>query len=293
MWLSPAHWEWIIMAKSTTTPANAPTGAPASGFDRIRGWVIGLTGVLVVLPALLNGGLDIYAALAKLPKTESERLNVELFKKYFNKQPVAAFPVPIRRTDGTVEVRFSVFDEGDIFVEFGKFTQWFPFPKNETAGVGLSFLGLAHAEQTSKMRGLGQYKQQEAYDASGNVVRERQWENGVREWQRLNPRTGDILEKKVTRVPATGAAKPADEPSAGANAGASEVNKRATLSQFAPIDLEALLNAPRPVPNTAKAAKQGSSCVTPSGSCGLLYPLPPDSACSCENAYGSVAGRSK
>jgi hypothetical protein len=280
------------MAKSATTPVNAPTGAPASGLERIRGWLIGLTGVLVVLPALINGGLDIYTALAKLPKTESERLNVELFKKYFNKQPVAAFPVPIRRTDGTVEVRFSVFDEGDIFVEFGKFTQWFPFPKNETAGVGLSFLGLAHAEQATKMRGLGQYKQQEAYDANGNVVRERQWENGVREWQRLNPRTGDILEQKVTRAPSAGAAKPGDDPSAGA----SDVNKRATLSQFAPIDLEALLNAPRPVPNTAnpaKQAKQGSSCVTPSGGCSLLYPLPPDSACSCDNGYGSVAGRAK
>ncbi len=279
------------MAKSATTQGNAPTGAPASGFERIRGWVIGLTGVLVVLPALLNGGLDIYTALARLPKTESERLNVELFKKYFNKQPVAAFPVPIRRTDGTVEVRFSVFDEGDIFVEFGKFTQWFPFPKNETAGVGLSFLGLAHAEQTGKMRGLGQYKQQEAYDANGNVLRERQWENGVREWQRLNPRTGDILEQKVTRPAPAPAdpAKPADQPSAGA----SEVNKRATLSQFAPIDLEALRNTPRPVPNSAKQAKLGSSCVTPHGSCSLLYPLQPDSACSCENGYGSVAGRAK
>lgn len=276
------------MAKSASQ-ANAPTSAPVGGFDRVRGWLIGLTGVLVVLPALINGGLDIYTALAKLPKTESERLNVELFKKYFNKQPVAAFPVPIRRTDGTVEVRFSVFDEGDIFVEFGKFTQWFPFPKSETASVGLSFLGLAHAEQTGKMRGLGQYKQQEAYDPNGNVLRERQWDNGVREWQRLNPRTGDILEQKVTRAPSTGAAKPAEDP----GAGASDVNKRAALSQFAPIDLEALRNTPRPLPNSTKQARLGSSCVTPHGSCSLLYPLQPDSACSCENAYGSVAGRAK
>ncbi|MBJ7308790.1 hypothetical protein ACFOLJ_25845 [Rugamonas sp. CCM 8940] len=281
------------MAK-IATHASAQAGAPASGFERIKAWLIGLTGVLVVLPALINGGLDIYTALARLPKTESERLNVELFKKYFNKQPVAAFPVPIRRSDGTVEVRFSVFDEGDIFVEFGKFTQWFPFPKSETGGLGLSilglpFLGLAHAEQTGKMRGLGQYQQQDSYDANGNVVRERQWENGVREWQRLNPRTGDILERKLTRPAPADAAKPADKPGAGDG----EVNKRATLSQFAPIDLEALRNTPRPAPQAAKQVKLGSSCVTRSGTCSLLYPLEPDSPCSCESGYGSVAGRTK
>ncbi len=60
------------MATSTARPTD---------FDRARAWIAGLTGVLVVVPALINAGIDIYAAFAKLPKTEAERATVELFKK--------------------------------------------------------------------------------------------------------------------------------------------------------------------------------------------------------------------
>lgn len=67
----------------------------------------------------------------------------------------------------------------------------------------------------------------------------------------------------------------------------------APTSGFAPIDLEAMRNTPRPPPNAARQAKLGSSCVTPHGSCSLLYPLQPDSACICVNGYTSVAGRAK
>src|SRR5215831_7175778 len=52
-------------------------------------------------------------------RSESERINVELFKKYFNKQPVTVLPVPIKRSNGTVDVRFSIYDEGDVYVEIG------------------------------------------------------------------------------------------------------------------------------------------------------------------------------
>jgi hypothetical protein len=91
----------------------------SSVWSKAKGWIVGLTAILVVLPALINTGIDVRKAVLNIPKTDAERTNLELFKKYFNKPPVTAFPVPIKHSLGTVEAKFSIYDEGDIFVEYG------------------------------------------------------------------------------------------------------------------------------------------------------------------------------
>ena len=45
--------------------ASPRRGIPSS--LGLKGWIVKITGVLVVLPALLNAGYDVYAAAAKVP----------------------------------------------------------------------------------------------------------------------------------------------------------------------------------------------------------------------------------
>jgi hypothetical protein len=239
-----------------------------SQFDVARKWIVGLTSVLVVIPALVNGGIDIYSSLAKLPKSEAERTNVALFKKYFNKQPVATFPVPIRQSNGTVEVRFAVYEEGDVFVEFGKFTQWFPFPSPDRRSGAFAFVGEAVA-QTAAVRGHGTYQQVERVDGNA-LVRERTFQNGVTERYRLDPRTGEVLEFSAQRSAAATAKPPP-----------------AAVSAFAPIDLDALRA------NRAAAPGTASICATQIGSCQMYRPVAAKSPCSCAGPNGAVPGVAK
>jgi hypothetical protein len=184
------------MTKSSGLPTN-------NKFDAAKKWVAGLTGVLVVIPSLVNAAVDIYSSFEKLPKTESERINVELFKKYFNKQPVTVLPVPIKRSNGTVEVRFSIYEEGDVYVEFGRFTQWFPFPDDsETKHASLSVVAQAFAAPVIKgidnsLRGIGNYKQADRFVGT-TLLRERNFQNGVTEQYRLDSLTGKILESSAS-----------------------------------------------------------------------------------------------
>ena len=190
-------------APPVTTTIEMPKPARARGqrslLDKAKMGVAGLTGLLLVVPALVNSGYDVYAALAKVPKTESQKINDELFKKYFNKQPVTRFPIPVKRDAGTVDVSFSVFDGGDIYIEFGKRSQWFPFPVLEKASLAnpMSLIGSAHAA-TPELMGSGTFQQSDRFEGS-KLIRERKWENGVLETLVIDPRSGTILERQVSK----------------------------------------------------------------------------------------------
>ena len=187
-------------------PATSPKTDPAAPeqpapFARLKVWITGLIGVLVVLPSLINAGLDVYSSLLKLPKTEAERINEKLFREYFGKQPVATVPVPIKQNNGVVEVRFAIYDKGDVFVEFGSFSQWFPFPSPEGAAktpVGFSLMSSAFAQSPAPMppQGTGSYQQTDRMQGEA-LQRERIYENGVIENQVIDTRSGDILNSSV------------------------------------------------------------------------------------------------
>jgi hypothetical protein len=236
------------------------------GFATVKTWLVGLTSVLVVIPAVINAGLDIYASLAKLPKSEAERTNVALFQKYFNKQPVAAFPVPIKQSNGTVEVRFSIYEEGDVFVEFGRFTQWFPFPGPAPAPVAFSVIGEAHAQANAAVKGFGSYQQTDRMQGNA-IVRERAFENGVTEKYVLNPASGDILEFSARR-------------DADANVGPG-------VAKLAPIDLDAIRQ------NRLPPQGRAAVCVTRAGSCQLQAAVAASSQCFCATATGAIGGVAK
>lgn len=174
--------------------------AKENGFDKIKSLFVGITGVFLVVPALINAGVDIYSSLAKVPKTEAEKINVELFKKYFNKPPVTAIPLPIKQHNGTVTVHFSVYEEGDIYVEYGLHSQWFPFPKNtasvEGPDIQFNMFSKAYADDSvESLQGFGKYQQNDSF-VGNQLLRERIWENGVKENLIIDPRTGQILSTK-------------------------------------------------------------------------------------------------
>jgi Protein of unknown function (DUF1353) len=180
-----------------------------TSFDRLKAWAIGLTGVLLVVPALINSGLDVYKAALKIPKTDAQKVNEEMFQKYFNKQPVIAAPIPITRDAAIVDAKFSIFDGGDIYVEFGKRTQWLPFPALDKKTTQIDFPSLissayAAIEQVG-LAGEGDFQQRDTYSGS-NIRRERVWGNGVVEILIIDPRTGiisnrEVQQRSVTALP--------------------------------------------------------------------------------------------
>lgn len=180
------------------TPPTPPAPEKPTPFSHMKGWLTGLVGVLVVLPSLINAGLDVYSSLLKLPKTEAERVNEKLFRENFGKQPVATVPVPIKQNNGIVEVRFQIYEKGDVFVEFGSFSQWFPFPSTQEDSakkpVGFSLMSSAFAQMpaSSPPQGMGRYQQNDKMQGE-TLVREKVYENGVVENQVIDTRSGDIL----------------------------------------------------------------------------------------------------
>lgn len=189
------------------TPDPAAPAAPAAAvsyFAHVKLWLTGLVGVLVVLPSLVNAGLDVYSSLLKLPKTEAERLNERLFRDNFGKQPVATIPVPIKQNNGLVEVRFQIYYKGDVFVQFGNFSQWFPFPSTEDGAkksAGFSLLSSAFAETPVPQppQGMGRYQQSDKMQ-DGAILREKIYENGVVESQVIDTRSGDIRDSSSRKI---------------------------------------------------------------------------------------------
>lgn len=127
----------VTVKLSNPANSNADPASPVAASVGRR--LAGVTAVLLSVPALINAAYDIYAALAKLPRTDAERVNAELFQKYFQKVPLVEMPIPIKHEVGTVEARFLVFEEGDVFVQFGRQTQWFAFPKAPSKAASNSF----------------------------------------------------------------------------------------------------------------------------------------------------------
>lgn len=241
---------------------------PKSGWNTARNWVVGLTGVLLVVPALINAGADIYVAYNKLPRTETEKANVELFEKYFGKEPVARLPLPIKDGAVTYEVKFSVYDGGDVFVEYGEMTQWFPFPKrNANATAGLSPIPSAVAQDLSQL--YGPYRQFDSIEGV-MLIRTRHYASGATEQQIIDMRSGQIVNYNVTPPPV--AAPPVED--------------LPPAAPFAGIDLE---QRQGPAPSTGMA----TSCQSAAGPCLLFQPMASGAPCYCMTPTGPAYGQTR
>jgi hypothetical protein len=100
----------------------------------IKGVVVALTALLVVVPALINSAHDVYNAVVRNPTNVYARTNDELFRKHFKDKPVLSQPLAIKTATQTAEMLLEVYENGDIFVKYGTFTQWFPVESLKAAG---------------------------------------------------------------------------------------------------------------------------------------------------------------
>lgn len=198
---------------ATTAPPSDLHPEPPDAEGRATRWkglLAGVTAVLVGVPSLVNAVYDVYVSVAKLPRTDVERVNAELFRKYFGKQPIVEMPVPVRNGIGTVQARFAVYEEGDVFVEFGKQTQWFAFPR-QASRRDLSLLDLlpsAHADPvgTPKPTPSVPAAKYRLYSQEGSVsgstwYRTRIYEDGRVEKSEIDMRTGKVLDVQLAPAP--------------------------------------------------------------------------------------------
>lgn len=246
---------------------------PTSGWGKVTSWIVGLTGVLVVIPSLINAGIDIYKALRNIPRTKTEKANVELFQKYFGKKPLATWPpLPVKQGAAVYEVKFSVWEEGDVFVEYGGMTQWFPFPRPSTAK--LTLVSDAYAQDYSQL--YGEYQQSDAIQGSF-LIRNRQYANGADEQQVIDMRTGQIIKHTVSPQTNSSLQKSSQQnaPFAGKH-----------IAPFAGIDLD----APKVVDQGA--APIATRCITPLGECVMVQPIPLGAQCYCQTPNGPIIGTS-
>jgi hypothetical protein len=246
-----------------------PNNLPAPSWDSLKKWVVGLSSVLVVVPALINSGIDVYKAALNVPRTDAEHANVKLFQKYWNKPPVATLPVPVKHKGATYEAKFSIFDEGDIYIEFGPFTQWFPFPEPAATkkAAGWSPISSAYAQSQDLSRVYGPFRQQDT--AQGYMLyRQRVYESGAVENFVIDKRTGAVVNYGVTQPPANAP------------------QNRNWVAPFAGIDLDRQLVSPQ--------ANQPLStmCVTPIGNCAMIQAGPRGVPCFCPTFQGPVSGMS-
>jgi len=241
---------------------------PKTGWNKATQWIAGLTGVLLVIPALINSASDIYVAYNKLPRNEAERANVELFKKYFGKEPVAKIPLPIKNGPATYEVKFSVYEGGDVFVEYGEMTQWLPFPKQVSEPTaGLSLIPSAYAGDLSQL--YGPYQQSDRADGV-LLIRQRHYASGATEQQVIDMRTGQIVDNNITKAPVP---PPSETP--------------AQVAPFAGIDL----NEQRQLPSSSAAS--ATSCSSPAGTCLLYQPMQSGLPCYCLTPTGPAYGQAQ
>ncbi len=188
------------MAKVNTIqlPGSGRAAAPTGVLGTARLRIIALTGVLVVVPALLNAGYDVYATVAQLPRSANERDNLDLFRKYFGKAPLVVNALPIRSTLGVKDVRFSVYEEGDVHVEFGDGSQWFKFAKVPPKASGLlSLFPSANAQTVPPATAAAQSaRRQIEHIEGGRLIRVRELPTGRAEEIHYDLRTGQIVKRQ-------------------------------------------------------------------------------------------------
>jgi hypothetical protein len=191
-----------LNSSRSTALANDSTEVSARG--GLKGLIVKTTGVLLVVPALLNAGYDVYAAALKLPRTDAEKVNSEMFRKYFNKAPLATLPVPVKSSLGTVDARFAIYEEGEIYVEFGKHSQWFQFPRSDQpkkAAFSLFSSAFAQASPRIDVPQQNPVASQKESISGGVLMRSRIYADGTTEQRKIDLRSGATLSVDFGKIP--------------------------------------------------------------------------------------------
>ena len=162
-----------------------------ASFGNLRTLIVGLTGVLLVIPSLVNSGIDIYNSVLGIPATKAEEVNDRLFVRHFQKSPLHHAVIPIKTELGEVVVELDVYQGGDIFIKYGARSQWFVSPLADQE-VYFSFSGIAHAQEMEMETGIGNYYQFDRI-TDDKILRELYFLNSAKTKKSyvIDPVTGD------------------------------------------------------------------------------------------------------
>jgi hypothetical protein len=156
---------------------------------KVMRWIAGITAVLIVIPALINAGSDIYASILKIPRSDTERANKALFEKHFGKAPLFHGDVPVKTEIGLVNMVLEVHEGGDIFVRYGKHSQWFPCPLVIQEKSSL-FGNNAYAEYLAMQQTNPNANYQYDTMLGSKIQRELYFQDGTKETYLIDLRTG-------------------------------------------------------------------------------------------------------
>ncbi|OUD15492.1 hypothetical protein [Thioflexithrix psekupsensis] len=184
-----------------------------------QGVITSIIAVLVVLPSLINATMDIYISLFNIPRTISEQYNQELFKKHFQALPIHTGSSVIKTKDGAeLAIKLSVYENGDIYVEYGNYSQWFPFkPSDRNVQLMDRLIPTALAAQsvraspcedaeasTSKSSDffapMHYYIQTDSPLTGRTFQRERLYDDGCQELITIDINSGKIVERHFKRI---------------------------------------------------------------------------------------------
>ena len=164
---------------------------------RLKKLIVAVTGVLVVIPALINAGIDIYYSIQNIPASDSERTNLRLYERYMGKPAVFEGAVPVKTETGTLNISLEIYGGGDIFVRYGERSQWFPAPM-ENISFNFSAIEKSFAEtnQDSQPSNTENFFKRDLQ--KGKLIqREYYLQDGIKKTYTIDPTTGQWSKPKI------------------------------------------------------------------------------------------------
>ncbi len=118
-------------------------------FSRWEKTALAIVAFLVVIPSIINAIGDIWSAVRGLPIGKQQKINAALFQTHFRDTPAASQQIKIESDFGSLIMSLDVYSNGDILVDYGKFTQWFPFYHDKLFATNFHLINTANAEDGS------------------------------------------------------------------------------------------------------------------------------------------------
>ena len=167
--------------------------------DNWKGILVSLAAVIIVVPSVINGIGDVLVALRGLPVGTKEKINKQLFETHWKENPVHTKQIVIEGGNGKIPITVDIYKNGDIFVDYGRLTQWFPY-SYEIAQTDFSFVTSAYAgffdKITRSIKSLQKESITNVKKSSKTVERTRTYEDGSKEVQVIDINTGEIKSVK-------------------------------------------------------------------------------------------------
>ena len=169
-------------------------------FDNSKKTVTALLGLLVVLPSVINSVTDIYVAWQGLPIGNQEKINARLFQTHFQENPVNSQQLMVQGQTGPSAMTVDVFHNGDVFINYGQYVQWFPYQQIQISSNDFSFISSAHAgwyvePSTNQAKELDaeSVKVESRYISKTEIERIRYLSDGSQIKQIINVNTGQVV----------------------------------------------------------------------------------------------------